>query len=179
MAGYLHSHEDTHKVHPAAAQTLCGTYREGVMHKALGDFAMPPEAAVERAAASLRLLADPTRLKVLWALAQGESNVTCLAELAGVTPTVVSQHLAKLRLSGLVTTRREGTFIYYSVADAHVAALLAEAVRHAGHGHRDVEEAVSALENTTSRSRESTTKTAAAGKPQAGATPTQGPNSAS
>jgi len=84
---------------------------------------MPPDAAVEKAAASLRLLADPTRMKILWALAQGESNVGCLADLAGVSPTGVSQHLAKLRLAGLVTTRREGTFVFYAVADSHVARL--------------------------------------------------------
>lgn len=106
---------------------------------------MPPDAAVGRAAAGLRLLADPTRMKLLWAMAQGESNVTCLAELADASPTVVSQHLAKLRLAGLVTARRQGAFVFYSVADTHVVRLLAEAVGHAGHGDADVTAAVAAL----------------------------------
>lgn len=106
---------------------------------------MPPDEAVRRAAASLRLLADPTRIKILCALAQGESSVSCLAELAGVSPTAVSQHLAKLRLAGLVTDRRQGSFIYYSVADAHVTALLADALGHAGHGDPDTTAAVAAL----------------------------------
>ena len=106
---------------------------------------MPPDAAVDKAAASLRLLADPTRMKILWALAQGESNVGCLAELAGVSPTGVSQHLAKLRLAGLVTTRRAGTFVFYAVADSHVARLLADAVDHAAHDDPQVAAAVSAL----------------------------------
>ncbi len=95
---------------------------------------MPPAAAVDRAAASLRLLADPTRMRVLWALSGGESNVGRLAELAGASPSAVSQHLAKLRLAGLVGTRRQGSFIYYSVADAHVSRLLAAVVDHAAHG---------------------------------------------
>ncbi|MHB8512094.1 MAG: ArsR/SmtB family transcription factor [Actinomycetota bacterium] len=115
------------------------------MHADIEGFTMPPHEAVERAAASLRLLADPTRMKVLWALAQGESSVSCLAELAGANPPTVSQHLAKLRLSGLVTARREGTFIYYSVADAHVARMLRDAVDHAGHGDLAVAAAVAAL----------------------------------
>ncbi|MDQ3526365.1 MAG: hypothetical protein M3424_00400, partial [Actinomycetota bacterium] len=48
-------------------------------------------------------------------------------------PTTVSQHLAKLRLAGLVTSRRDGTFVYYSAADGHVHRLLAEALSHGEH----------------------------------------------
>jgi DNA-binding transcriptional ArsR family regulator len=106
---------------------------------------MPPDDVVRRAAASLRLLADPTRMKILCALAQGESSVSCLAELAGASPTAVSQHLAKLRLAGLVTDRRQGSFIFYSVADAHVTALLADALGHAAHADPDTTAAVAAL----------------------------------
>ena len=118
------------------------------MHAHLSGFAMPPDAAVVKAAASLRLLSDPTRMKILWALAQGESNVGCLAELAGVAPAAVSQHLAKLRLANLVTTRREGTFVFYAVADRHVVRLLASAVDHAAHDDADVALAVAALTST-------------------------------
>jgi DNA-binding transcriptional ArsR family regulator len=82
------------------------------------------------------MLADPTRIKLLWALLQGESSVSCLAELVNAGPTTVSQHLAKLRLAGLVRGRREGTFVYYTAADEHVRALLAEALFHADHTDR-------------------------------------------
>jgi DNA-binding transcriptional ArsR family regulator len=91
---------------------------------------------VHLAAESFRMLADPTRMKLLWALLQGESSVTCLAELVGASPTTVSQQLAKLRLAGLVRGRREGTFVYYTAADEHVRALLAEALFHAEHADR-------------------------------------------
>ncbi|MGQ0775136.1 MAG: ArsR/SmtB family transcription factor [Pseudonocardiales bacterium] len=101
------------------------------MHSSLADFEMPPEEQVYLAAESFRLLADPTRIKILWALLQGESSVACLAELVRAAPTAVSQHLAKLRLAGLVRGRREGTFVFYSAADDHVRALLSEALRHA------------------------------------------------
>ncbi len=108
------------------------------MHASLPEFDMPTEEQVHLAAESFRLLADPTRIKVLWALLQGESSVACLAELAGAAPTAVSQHLAKLRLAGLVKGRREGTFVYYSAADNHVRGLLAQALHHAEHVDRDL-----------------------------------------
>ncbi|MDT7578750.1 MAG: hypothetical protein QOK35_10 [Pseudonocardiales bacterium] len=99
---------------------------------------MPNEEQVQLAAEGFRMLADPTRIKLLWALLQGESSVTCLAELVGAGPTTVSQHLAKLRLAGLVRGRREGTFVYYTAADEHVRALLAEALFHAEHTDQDL-----------------------------------------
>ncbi|MCO1597600.1 metalloregulator ArsR/SmtB family transcription factor [Micromonospora sp. RHAY321] len=108
------------------------------MHTSLPDFQMPNDEQVHLAAEGFRLLADPTRIKILWALLQGESSVACLAELVGAAPTAVSQHLAKLRLAGLVRGRREGTFVYYSAADVHVQALLAEALFHADHTDRDI-----------------------------------------
>ncbi|MFC0530968.1 ArsR/SmtB family transcription factor [Phytohabitans kaempferiae] len=108
------------------------------VHTSLPDFRMPNEEQVHLAAESFRLLADPTRIKILWALLQGESSVACLAELVGAAPTAVSQHLAKLRLAGLVRGRREGTFVYYSAADVHVRHLLDEALFHADHADRDL-----------------------------------------
>jgi DNA-binding transcriptional ArsR family regulator len=108
------------------------------MHSSLDNFEMPNEEQVHLAAESFRLLADPTRIKVLWALLQGESSVACLAELAGAAPAAVSQHLAKLRLAGLVKGRREGTFVYYSAAEDHVKSLLDQALFHADHIDRDM-----------------------------------------
>jgi DNA-binding transcriptional ArsR family regulator len=103
------------------------------MHTSLPDFEMPHDEQVHLAAETFRMLGDPTRIKVLWALLQGESSVACLAELAGAAPAAVSQHLAKLRLAGLVKGRREGTFVYYSAADEHVRRLLSQALFHADH----------------------------------------------
>ena len=98
------------------------------MHAGIHNFSMPSDDAAAQAAASLRLLADPTRIKVLWALMQGESSVACLADLVGATPTGVSQHLAKLRLAGLVRHRREGMYVYYEAADNGLERILAEAL---------------------------------------------------
>lgn len=85
---------------------------------------MPAAEAVDRAAETLRILSDPTRLRILWALSQGESSVACLAELSDANPTAVSQHLAKLRLAGLVRARRQGTYMFYVIVDPHVRRVL-------------------------------------------------------
>jgi DNA-binding transcriptional ArsR family regulator len=103
------------------------------VHRGIEGFDMPEPDAVRQAADALRMLADPTRLNILWALMQGESSVACLADLAGTTPTAVSQHLSKLRLAGLVGNRREGTFVYYTLADHHIGELVRQALSHADH----------------------------------------------
>lgn len=73
---------------------------------------MPSAAQAELASDAFRMLSDPTWIKLLCALLQGESSVSCLAELVGASPTAVSQHLAKLRWAKLVQVRRKGTFAY-------------------------------------------------------------------
>ncbi len=85
---------------------------------------MPEAAAVEAVANRLRLLADPTRLNIVCALIQGETNPTCLAELAGVGVAAVSQHLAKLRLAGICRPRRDGQRVWYELVDEDVRDLV-------------------------------------------------------
>jgi DNA-binding transcriptional ArsR family regulator len=94
------------------------------MHADIEGFVMPEPAEVARVAGRLRLLADPTRLKVLCALAQGESDVACLAELADAGVATVSQHLAKLRLAGIVRPERHGQHMVYELVDAGVRDLV-------------------------------------------------------
>jgi DNA-binding transcriptional ArsR family regulator len=81
----------------------------------------------------LKLLADPSRLKIVWALLHGEHSVNELAEHIEVPPAAVSQHLAKLRLARLVRTRREGTKVFYMAEDDHLERLVAEALMQADH----------------------------------------------
>lgn len=81
----------------------------------------------------LKLLGDETRLRVIWALLEGEHSVNELAGLVGAQPAAVSQHLAKLRLARLVRSRREGNRIYYVLDDLHVRRLVEEVLTHADH----------------------------------------------
>lgn len=71
-----------------------------------GGFEDPSEDVLAQAAAAFGLLASPARLHIVWALAQGESDVTGLAERVGGALPAVSQHLTKLKLAGLVRSRR-------------------------------------------------------------------------
>lgn len=96
------------------------------MHVTIEDFDMPSAAQVETVAARLRLLSDPTRLRIVCALGQGESDVGCLAGLAGVGMPAVSQHLSKLRLAGVVRSRREGQRMVYELIDPAVRVLVAD-----------------------------------------------------
>lgn len=80
-----------------------------------------------------RMLADATRVQMLWALVEREMSVNELAEHVGKPAPSVSQHLAKLRMARLVRTRREGTTIFYSVENDHVAQLVTDAVFNAEH----------------------------------------------
>jgi DNA-binding transcriptional ArsR family regulator len=99
-------------------------------------YEIPTADEVRPAVGMLKLLADETRLRVIWALLERERSVNELAELVGAQPAAVSQHLAKLRLARLVRTRREGTRIFYVVDDAHVRRLVEEVQLHAGHVSR-------------------------------------------
>ncbi|WP_189308169.1 ArsR/SmtB family transcription factor [Streptomyces albospinus] len=70
------------------------------------------------------LLASPPRLHIVWALAQGESDVSGLAERVGGALPAVSQHLSKLKLAGLVRSRREGRRVVYLVDNPDVVAVV-------------------------------------------------------
>ena len=79
------------------------------------------------------MLADATRVQVLWALVDREMSVTEIAEHVGKPGPSVSQHLAKLRMARLVRSRRAGTTIYYSLENEHVRQLVLDAVFNAEH----------------------------------------------
>jgi DNA-binding transcriptional ArsR family regulator len=88
---------------------------------------------VAAAVMSFALLADPTRVRMLWALRETDLDVASLAALAGCRPTVASQHLSKLRFAGLVEGQRHGQRVVYRLRGGHVRALLSEALFHADH----------------------------------------------
>jgi ArsR family transcriptional regulator, zinc-responsive transcriptional repressor len=80
-----------------------------------------------------RMLAEGTRIQILWSLIDGEMSVNDLAVTIGKPGPSVSQHLAKLRMARLVRPRREGTTIYYQLENEHVRQLIIDAVHNAEH----------------------------------------------
>ena len=84
------------------------------------------------------MLADATRVQLLWALADRELSVNDLAARVAKPAPSVSQHLAKLRMARLVRTRREGTQMFYRLENDHVRQLVTDAVHNAEHVAGDV-----------------------------------------
>jgi DNA-binding transcriptional ArsR family regulator len=118
---------------------------------------IPSEDEFRSAVGMLKLLGDETRLRIIWALLDGEHSVNELAELVGAQAAGVSQHLAKLRLARLVRTRRDGTRIFYVADDAHVRRLVGEVLSHADHVTR-ADPAPERTQSTTSRGRSRVTQ---------------------
>jgi DNA-binding transcriptional ArsR family regulator len=92
-----------------------------------GDTDLPAE-LLQRVAGRFGLLASTMRLHIVWVLAQGDMDVGGLAEAVGGTPQSVSQHLAKLKLAGLVRSRREGRRQVYLVDDPQLVTMVRLAV---------------------------------------------------
>lgn len=86
------------------------------------------------------MLADGTRVELLWALLEDELPVNELAAVVGKPAAGVSQHLAKLRMARLVRTRRQGTQVFYRIENEHVRQLVQDALHHAEHAGPGVPE---------------------------------------
>jgi DNA-binding transcriptional ArsR family regulator len=92
-----------------------------------------PDDQVDLVVEVFRMLADATRVQLLWVLVGREMSVNDLAAEVGKPAPSVSQHLAKLRMARLVSTRRDGTTIFYSLDNDHVRQLVTDAVFNAEH----------------------------------------------
>ena len=92
--------------------------------------AVPSPRLLHDAAATFAMLAATTRLHIVWLLSEAEQDVTALAEATGGNVAAVSQHLAKLKLAGLVSARREGRRQVYVVDDPHVVAIVRQMLDH-------------------------------------------------
>lgn len=93
--------------------------------------ALPDEEGVARTTAFLKLVADPTRLKILSAMKGGELCVCDLAAVVGISESAVSHQLRLLRTGRVVAYRKEGRVAYYRLLDQHVTTLIENALEHA------------------------------------------------
>ncbi len=93
----------------------------------------PVPSQVDLAVEVFRMLADATRVRLLWALLDAELAVNELAHAVGKAPAGVSQHLAKLRMARLVRTRRQGTQVFYRIENSHLRQLVEDAIYHVEH----------------------------------------------
>ena len=80
-----------------------------------------------------KVLSDPTRLRILLLLKEGEHNVTAISEQFGMEQSAVSHQLKLLRDSRVVKARREGKTIFYTLDDHHVIDILNQTFEHIEH----------------------------------------------
>ena len=92
---------------------------------------MPEESLLVDLAETFKLLGDPTRVKILQALAITELCVCDLAALLEMTSSAISHQLRLLRARSVVRFRKEGKVVYYSLDDSHVQTLVEVSLRHA------------------------------------------------
>jgi DNA-binding transcriptional ArsR family regulator len=91
---------------------------------------LPAQKVLEDLGEFFKVLTDPTRLKILYALGAGELCVFDLSVSSGASVSSVSHHLAALKRVRLVKGRREGRIIYYSLDDEHVKSIIKYARDH-------------------------------------------------
>lgn len=91
---------------------------------------MPATEEIERLGASFKAISEPSRLKILFALRQGEMCVYHIVEAVGGGQSAVSHQLRILRANQIVKARRDGQNILYSLADEHIVAVLELACAH-------------------------------------------------
>lgn len=92
--------------------------------------AMKSETTVSALAELLKVLGDPTRIRIAYALSREELCVCDIANLLDVSQSAVSHSLRSLRQLKLVRFRKEGKIAYYALDDEHVARLLDDGFRH-------------------------------------------------
>ncbi|MCX7521967.1 metalloregulator ArsR/SmtB family transcription factor [Microbacterium sp. STN6] len=93
----------------------------------------PDSQYVELAVEVFAMLADATRVRLILALRDDELSVNHLADIVDKSPAAVSQHLAKLRLARIVSTRQQGTRVFYRLENEHARQLVSDAILQAEH----------------------------------------------
>ncbi len=85
---------------------------------------------VDRISNVFSLLGEPSRMKILLALFEGELCVGHISEIIGCKQSITSQHLRKLRDGRVIKSRKEGNLVLYSLKDRHVADIIKLALEH-------------------------------------------------
>ena len=91
---------------------------------------MPEDKLIEDLSLFYKVMGDPTRLRLLMTLANGELSVSDLCNVINMTRSAVSHQLKELRNAKLVKPRRDGKTVYYSLDDEHVLSVLNVALEH-------------------------------------------------
>ena len=110
------------------SETVTETESDSV--EVLQDYEMPSEEMLYDLADLFKVFADTTRIKILYALMDGDMCVADIAEVVDVTQSAVSHQLRSMKQAHLVKFRRDGKQIIYSLSDNHVYTMLAQGLSH-------------------------------------------------
>lgn len=92
--------------------------------------ALPGDGVLRDLAELFKIFGDATRVKILYVLLEAEMCVCDIAQLLGMTQSAISHQLRVLKQSKLIKNRREGKTVFYSLADAHVRAIISQGMDH-------------------------------------------------
>ena len=112
----------------------CNIIHEDAVNKTLKK--MPNQELFSKLAEFFKIIGDPTRTKILFALDQNEMCVCDIANVLGMTKSSISHQLATLRSSGIVKCRREGKEVYYTLDDEHVKQVFEIGIEHIEHKNK-------------------------------------------
>ena len=91
---------------------------------------MPADELLQDLGDLFKIFSDTTRIKIMYALYEGEMCVCAISELLNMTQSAISHQLKTLKDANLVSARRDGKEIYYSLSDEHVKSIIAEGFEH-------------------------------------------------
>ena len=91
---------------------------------------MPADEQLQDLGDLFKIFGDTTRIKIMYALYEGEMCVCAISELLSMTQSAISHQLKTLKDANLVNARRDGKEIYYSLSDEHVKSIIAEGFEH-------------------------------------------------
>ncbi len=97
---------------------------------------IPLEEEITDLSEFFKTFGDPTRLRILFFLAQGEKNVQSITEELGIQQATISHQLSTLRMLRLVSYRKEGRKVFYSLDDHHIFDILKIGIHHIQEGQR-------------------------------------------
>ena len=112
------------------AEHVCGngSIHEDIVAKVAAE--LPDESVLSEAADLLKIFGDSTRIRIISALCRSELCVCDIARLLGLTQSAISHQLRVLKQARLVSSRREGKTIFYSLCDDHVQTIYSYALEH-------------------------------------------------
>ena len=91
---------------------------------------MPADELLQDLGDLFKIFGDTTRIKIMYTLYEGEMCVCAISELLNMTQSAISHQLKILKDANLVSARRDGKEIYYSLSDEHVKSIIAEGFEH-------------------------------------------------